>query len=132
MSELVERLRLIAAWKLPGGPTPKSKMPSVHKAAASAADHIERLEAELAAEKALHAITIDVSVRFMRERDALRETLAKIVTGDYPRTVAHYWRADQKPSKHDQCEHGLSMWQVCENCLDAFVEQTLSPKDTGQ
>jgi len=49
---LVERLRLIAAWRKPGGAEPHAKMPSTYKAATEAADMIEAQAAAIAAYKA--------------------------------------------------------------------------------
>lgn len=47
--DLVERLKLIAAWRKPGGPTPKENQPSTHKAVAEAVDRIETLAATITA-----------------------------------------------------------------------------------
>lgn len=41
---LVGRLRLIAAWQTPGGPTPSLPQPTKHITCNEAADEIERLE----------------------------------------------------------------------------------------
>jgi hypothetical protein len=38
--ELVERLQLIAAWRKPGGPTPKEDRPAIYKACTEAAARI--------------------------------------------------------------------------------------------
>ena len=53
MDDLVKRLKLIAAWHLPGGPTPKEERPSIHKVCTKAADRIEALEAENSRLKAI-------------------------------------------------------------------------------
>ena len=42
-TDLLTRLRLIAAWRTPGGPTPSQPMPSNHVALNEAAAEIERL-----------------------------------------------------------------------------------------
>lgn len=44
---LVERLRLIAAWHKPGGPTPKEKLPKRTKTCLEAADLIETQAREI-------------------------------------------------------------------------------------
>lgn len=46
MDDLIERLRLIAAWHKPGGPTPKEGMPNRTKTCLEAADRIAALEAD--------------------------------------------------------------------------------------
>lgn len=43
VEELIGRLRLLEAWKKPGGPTPKEKMPEPYPAIKAATDEIERL-----------------------------------------------------------------------------------------
>ena len=43
--DLLARLRLVAAWRKPGGPTPSEPMPSNYRAACDAVDEIERLRA---------------------------------------------------------------------------------------
>jgi hypothetical protein len=58
----------------------------------------------------------------------LREALAKIEQGDIPRPVAHHWRRDLKPSKHDQCEHLRSMWQDCGDCVALFARAALGDR----
>jgi hypothetical protein len=45
--DLVARLRLISAWKTPGGPMPTEDMVNPHITCAEAADRIEQLEAAL-------------------------------------------------------------------------------------
>lgn len=47
-TDLLTRLRLIAAWRTPGGPTPSQPMPTNHVALNEAADEIERLRREVA------------------------------------------------------------------------------------
>lgn len=44
-TDLLARLRLVAAWRKPGGPTPSEPMPSNYRAACDAVDKIERLRA---------------------------------------------------------------------------------------
>jgi hypothetical protein len=49
------------------------------------------------------------------------------VTGaSYPRPVGKSWFPDSRPSKHDQCVHGVWMYETCDGCLDAFVTATLA------
>jgi hypothetical protein len=62
------------------------------------------------------------------ERDRLRASLEAIVCGTYPRPVGKSWFPDAGKSKHDQCTHGVMMYEVCENCLDAFVEDALGAR----
>lgn len=45
--DLKARLRLIAAWKKPGGKTPSEKMPNVHSTCTQAIYTIATLEAEV-------------------------------------------------------------------------------------
>jgi len=45
--DLVKRLRLISAWKKPGGPMPTEDMVNPHITCDEAADRIEQLEAAL-------------------------------------------------------------------------------------
>lgn len=45
--DLVKRLRLISAWKTPGGPMPTEDMVNPHITCTEAADRIEQLEAAL-------------------------------------------------------------------------------------
>ena len=40
--DLLNRLKLIQAWKRPGGPTPKEKMPSIFKAVSEVLQILER------------------------------------------------------------------------------------------
>jgi hypothetical protein len=42
--DLVKRLRIIGAWKTPGGPLPSEEMIKPHLTCEEAADHIEGLE----------------------------------------------------------------------------------------
>ena len=41
--DIAEKLRLIAAWHTPGGPTPDQPCPRKHEVCAEAAEEIERL-----------------------------------------------------------------------------------------
>ena len=52
MSALVKNLRLLQAWYLPAGPEPEEAMPSKYRAFKEAADTIESLSAQVAAEHA--------------------------------------------------------------------------------
>lgn len=47
MTDLTERLRLIAAWRQRGGPTPQQSCPSVYKATLEAATTLETLTQEV-------------------------------------------------------------------------------------
>ena len=47
--DLVERWELVAAWRKPGGRTPKEQMPDTYTVATEAAARIAALEAEVAA-----------------------------------------------------------------------------------
>ncbi|CAM3285681.1 MULTISPECIES: hypothetical protein [Sphingomonas] len=46
MTDLTERLRLIAAWRTRGGPTPKQACPSVYETTTEAATTLETLTQE--------------------------------------------------------------------------------------
>ena len=54
----------------------------------------------------------------------LREALRKIEQG-VPRPVGKSWRVDGRPSKHDECIHGIWMYETCEGCTDAFISEAL-------
>ena len=41
--DLAKKLRLIAAWHTPGGPTPDQPCPRKHEVCAEAADELERM-----------------------------------------------------------------------------------------
>ena len=41
--DLLERLRLLEAWRKPSGPTPNDKMPNTYKTVKEAADALETL-----------------------------------------------------------------------------------------
>lgn len=44
---LIERLRLLAAWRKPGGPTPTERKPSTYATCIEAITEIERLTAQV-------------------------------------------------------------------------------------
>ncbi len=64
-TDRLERLRLLEAWRKPGGPTPKEKMPNTYKTVKEAADALETLmeHAEAMAE-ALSRIEADKQPRY--------------------------------------------------------------------
>ena len=68
MTDIVERLLLIAAWRKPGGPTPKESMPNTYTVATEAAEALTAKDAEIA---------------------RLREALERI--RDYAPEVTHGW-----------------------------------------
>jgi hypothetical protein len=53
--------------------------------------------------------------------ERLRAALAAIVEGDVPRPVGKVYRGDGMPSKHDQCTHGVWMYDDCGNCVSDFA-----------
>lgn len=61
-----------------------------------------------------------------RQLKVAREALEKIQAGDYPRPLGKPWRMDATSSKHDRCIHDAWMYETCEGCLDAFVNQALA------
>jgi len=61
------------------------------------------------------------------ENKRLREAITNYLDGGYDRPLGKMWRADGKPSKHDLCVHGSSMYQSCENCIDSHFEAALTP-----
>lgn len=63
-------------------------------------------------------------IAMAEENERLREALAAIESGDYPRPIGTPWDAE-RPSKHDRCVHGVWMYETCEGCLDAFVRAAL-------
>lgn len=54
-----------------------------------------------------------------------RQALAAIRDGDVPREAAAIYRTDGKPSKHDQCEHGVWHYEDCGSCISNFAAQAL-------
>ena len=54
----------------------------------------------------------------------LREALRTVEQG-VPRPVGRSWFPDGRPSKHDQCIHGIWMYEPCEGCTDAFIAAAL-------
>jgi hypothetical protein len=111
MTDLTERLRLIAAWRTRGGPTPKQACPSVYETTTEAATTLETLT---------------------QENARLREALEGIVTGDVERVVAHVWRADGKPSKLDQCAHDVQINHDCPSCIEDHARKALGGGDANQ
>jgi hypothetical protein len=55
--------------------------------------------------------------------------LRAILSGDYPRPIGKYWNPDKRPSKHNQCTHGIWLYEPCEGCLDTFVAGVLAKID---
>lgn len=62
------------------------------------------------------------------EREAIN-ALRTILDGNYPRQIGRHWNPDKRPSKHDQCTHGIWMYETCEGCLDDFVSGILEKID---
>jgi hypothetical protein len=59
---------------------------------------------------------------------AERERCLQIVEGgDYPRQRDVYFRADKRPTKHDQCPHGLTMKEDCSLCEAEAIRNGYSP-----
>ena len=58
------------------------------------------------------------------EIEKLREALRTVEQG-VPRPVGRSWFPDGRPSKHDQCIHGIWVYEPCEGCTDAFITATL-------
>ncbi|MEH3121131.1 MAG: hypothetical protein PGN16_03985 [Sphingomonas phyllosphaerae] len=66
-----------------------------------------------------------------RERvKVLEEALEAIRDGDVPRPVHCHWRADGKPSKLDECKHGVTMSEDCAGCTAEFIDTALGNKET--
>ena len=62
------------------------------------------------------------------EIERLREALRTIENGSVKRPVGNSWFLDGRPSKHDQCIHGIWMYKPCEGCTDAFIAEALEGK----
>lgn len=62
----------------------------------------------------------------------LEEALEAIRDGDVPRPVHCQWRADGKPSKLDECKHGVTMSEDCAGCINEFVATALGNKETDR
>lgn len=58
------------------------------------------------------------------EIEKLRDALRKIEQG-VPRPVGKSWRVDGRPSKYDECIHGIWMSETCEECTDAVISEAL-------
>lgn len=58
------------------------------------------------------------------ENKRLREAMRTVEQG-VPRLVGKSWFPDGRPSKHDQCVHGIWMYEPCEGCTDAFIAEAL-------
>lgn len=54
--------------------------------------------------------------------------LTKIAEGDEPRPVGKHWFPDGRPSKHDQCTHGVWMYEACGNCIAEFARKSLGER----
>ena len=78
----------------------------------SPADRIASLDAQLLAAE--------------RERDALREALQCIADGGEPRPLGKSWFPDLRTSKHDQCTHGVWMYEDCGNCTSGYARAALT------
>jgi len=63
---------------------------------------------------------------FASHADPLRRALEKIAEGDEPRPVGKSWFPDKRVSKHDQCTHGVWMYETCGNCIADFALAALS------
>jgi hypothetical protein len=59
----------------------------------------------------------------------LEAALRDIMEDGIERKVGTYFRADNTPSKHDECEHGLAMYETCGNCIAEFARKALEGKD---
>lgn len=65
-----------------------------------------------------------------QERAAkLRQALVTIHEGAEPRPVGKSWFPDGRPSKHDQCTHGVWMYETCDGCISAFAASELKRDD---
>ena len=60
-----------------------------------------------------------------RARDGFEVAIRAVVSGDMPRKVASVWADDQRPSKHDRCEHNMFMYETCGSCIDEFLTGAL-------
>lgn len=81
-------------------------------------------------------------VEWVQARTAMRSAASRIealesgihacLEGQYERPVGKVWRKDLEPSKHDQCVHGLWMYEECDACLyDHFEDVLLGLKNEG-
>ncbi len=60
------------------------------------------------------------------EADRLRAGIQAFLDGS-PETMPRetIYRADGVPSKHDQCPHGMRMYEECGNCADEYFTKLL-------
>lgn len=63
----------------------------------------------------------ELTARAERAEAALR----RIGDSDYPRPVGKVYRRDGIASKHDQCVHGVWMYDDCGQCAEAFAREAL-------
>ena len=82
LRELLERLKLLAAWRKPGGKTPTEPQPNTHKVATQAADAIEALLTEREADKARIAALEGALETVWKEATTMRN--ASKLVGPYP------------------------------------------------
>jgi hypothetical protein len=61
--------------------------------------------------------------------EQLEAALRDIMEDGVEREVGTYFRADNTPSKHDECKHGLAMYETCGNCISEFARKALEGKD---
>ena len=61
--------------------------------------------------------------------EKLEAALRDIMEDGVKRKVGTYFRTNNTPSKHDECEHGLAMYETCGNCIDEFARKALEWKE---
>jgi hypothetical protein len=61
----------------------------------------------------------------LKDNNRLRGAMQKIADGNVERPVFTCYREDGKPSKNDQCRHGMVMYYDCGECIADFVKATL-------
>jgi hypothetical protein len=52
--------------------------------------------------------------------------LQSIAYGDVPRPVGRVFRTDGANSKHDQCTHGIFMYEDCGGCVGEFAARFIA------
>lgn len=57
-----------------------------------------------------------------------RDFARAIAEGDETRPVGKAWFPDGRPSKHDQCKHGVWMYETCGQCVSDFARAFLDTR----
>ena len=82
---------------------------------------IATLEQQLDAERIGREFAQRRFEKLLAEHQALRDAIANVIAGNFPRPRETLYREDGKPSKHDKCKHGPTMYEDCEGCVCDYL-----------